>query len=370
MEAIGTLAGGIAHDFNNILGAIVGYAELAGMAKDKDAAAGRLRDLLAAAARGKELVERILVFSRKQEQNRQPIALGPAVQDAAKLLRAMLPASVEIKVSISPDAPQILGDATSIHQIIVNLGTNAAHAMPEGGVIEIGVEQLYLRDSAARAHPDLSEGPHGILTVRDHGHGMDRVVRERAFEPFFTTKPVGSGTGLGLSMVHTIVRSHGGAIDLASEPGVGTTVKCLFPALAPSPAQERAIVGEPPMGMGERVLFVEDDRMLAEMGEARLRSLGYEVTTETSSERAVETFRASPDAFDLVLTDYLMPRMVGLDLARAVHGIRPDIPIVMMTGYIEELPEETIRSAGVRRMLTKPATILQLGEVLHGLLHP
>ncbi|MFI5280744.1 MAG: PAS domain S-box protein [Gemmatimonadales bacterium] len=369
LEAVGTLAGGIAHDFNNILGAIVGYAELAGMATDREAASGRLRDLLAAAARGKDLVERILVFSRRQEQSRQPIALGAAVADATKLLRAMLPASIEMRVTIHPDSPQILGDATSIHQIVMNLGTNAAHAMPEGGVLEIGVESLYLRDSMARAHPDLHEGLHGILTVRDHGHGMDRAIRDRAFEPFFTTKPPGSGTGLGLSMVHTIVRGHGGAIDLASEAGAGTTVKCLFPALVASPAQERATLGEPPMGRGQRVLFVEDDKMLAEMGEARLHSLGYVVTTETSSEHALETFRARPAEFDIVVTDYLMPRMVGLDLARAVHGIRPDIPIVMMTGFIEELPEETIRSAGVRKMLTKPATILQLGEVLHGLLH-
>ena len=368
LEAVGTLAGGIAHDFNNILGAIVGYAELAERAADRDAASARLRDLLAAAARGKELVERILVFSRRQEQRRAPLAIGPAVAEAAKLLRAMLPASVEMQVTIHPDAPQVLGDPTSIHQIVLNLGTNGAHAMPGGGLLEIGVEPVYLRDSAARSHPDLQEGLHAVLTVRDHGRGMDAAVRERVFEPFFTTKPVGSGTGLGLSMVHTIVRGHRGAIDLVSEPGRGTTVTCLFPALAPTPEQERDLHGEPPMGRGERVLFVEDDGMLAEMGAARLLSLGYQVTTETSSERALEIFRAAPGDFDLVLTDYLMPRLVGLDLARAVHAIRPAVPIVLMTGFIEELPEESIRAAGVRQLLTKPATIRELGEALHALL--
>ena len=368
LEAVGTLAGGIAHDFNNILGGIVGYAELAQRAADPQESRKLLAELLKAAMRGKDLVERIMVFSRKQETARSPIALGEAVTDALRLLKASLPASVEIRSSVHPDTPRIMGDATSIQQIVMNLGTNAAHAMPKGGVLDVTVEPLYLRDSVARGHPDLHEGLHARLVVRDSGHGMDRAVRERAFEPFFTTKPPGSGTGLGLSMVHTIVHGCGGAIDVASEPGQGTTVTCLFPALAPTPAEERTVAGEPPMGRGERVLFVEDDRMLADMGEARLEALGYRPVTHTSSEQALAAFRAAPQDYDIVVTDYLMPRMMGLDLAREIHGLRPDVPILMMTGFIEELPPETIAAAGVRRLIGKPATIVQLGTALRELL--
>ena len=231
LEALGTLAGGIAHDFNNILFGIVGYADMIGKATSPEQAAADLAELLKAAVRGRELIERILVFTRRETAERRPFELGPTVAEAAKLLRALLPAPIDVHVSVDAQAPMVLGDATSIHQVLMNLGTNAAHAMPDGGVLEIAVESRYLRDGAARVHARLREGPYAMLTVRDTGAGMPPAVRERAFEPFFTTKGKGVGTGLGLSMVHSIVTAHGGAVDLASEIGKGTTVTCFFPAL-------------------------------------------------------------------------------------------------------------------------------------------
>jgi PAS domain S-box-containing protein len=369
LEAIGTLAGGIAHDFNNILFAIMGYAELMGKAKSPEAAGRDREELLKAAARGRDLVDRILVFSRRQPTERRPLELGQTVQEAVKLLRAVLPSSIDVRVSIHAKAARILADLTSIHQVVMNLGTNAAQSMPGGGTLEIFVEPRYLRDSVVRLHPGLHEGPYGLLTVRDTGVGMEPSVLQRACEPFFTTKSKGSGTGLGLSMVHSIVRAHEGAIDLQSEPGRGTTVVCFFPALPLSPAEERvAEEGEPPTGRGERILLVEDEPSLAEMGARRLESLGYHVTVETDAVRALATFRAQPADFDLLLSDYLMPGMPGLELAREVHNIRPELPIVLLTGFIEELPAETIRTAGVRRLIGKPVTLLELGVAVHDVL--
>ncbi len=364
LEAIGTLAGGIAHDFNNILFGITGYAELIGHAETLEAAKADLAELLRAAARGKALIERILVYSRRQPAERQPLLIGPTVAEAAKLLRATLPPSIEMRLSVHPEAPRVLGDATSIHQVLMNLGTNAAHAMKRGGTLEITVEPQYLRDSVVRSHAGLHEGWYAVLVVRDSGEGMDAAVKARAFEPFFTTKPKGSGTGLGLSMVHTILASHEGAVDIDSEPGRGTTVRCFFPAMTDTPAEEEARAREAPRGHGERVLLVEDEPSLAAMGRRRLEALGYRPTVETDPARALETFRAAPDRFDIVLSDYLMPGMVGIDLAREIHNIRPDLPIVLLTGFIEDLPEETIRAAGVRRLVVKPATLQEIGAAL------
>ncbi len=368
LEAIGTLAGGIAHDFNNILFGITGYAELIGRAKSPEAARADLDELLKAAARGKQLIERILVFSRRQPAERRPFELGPAVAEAAKLLRATLSPAIEVRVAIHPQATRVLGDATSIHQVLMNLGTNAAHAMKSGGLIEIGVEPRYLRDSVVRTHAGLHEGWYAVLSVRDTGEGMDDAVRARAFEPFFTTKPKGSGTGLGLSMVHTIVTSHEGVVDIESAPGRGTTVRCFFPALGDTPAEEQSRAGDVPRGNGERVLLVEDEPSLAAMGRRRLEALGYRATVVSEPVRALETFRAAPGDFDLVLSDYLMPGMVGIDLAREIHNVRPDVPIVMLTGFIEDLPDETIRAAGIRKLVAKPATLSELGEALREVL--
>ena len=369
LEAVGTLAGGIAHDFNNILFAITGYAELIGRGtRSQESVADDLAELMKAARRGKELVERILVFSRRQPSERRPLEIGPTVAEAVKLLRATLPPSIDLRIQVHPQTPRVLGDATSVHQILMNLGTNAAHAMPGGGALEISIEPQYLRDHVVRLHPGLHEGWYAVLVVRDHGTGIDPAVRGRVFEPFFTTKPKGTGTGLGLSIVHTIMRTHEGAIDLDSEPGRGTTVACYFPALAAPVEAERQGEEKAPQGGGEHILLVEDEPSLARMSERRLAAMNYRVTVDTDPVRALETFRARPGDFDLVISDYLMPRMVGLDLARAVHNIRPDLPIMLLTGFIEELPDETIRAAGIRRLVSKPATIHELGRAIHEVL--
>jgi len=370
IEAVGTLAGGIAHDFNNILASIIGYGELVRASLSSEKGAADLAQLLRAAERGKQLVERIMLFSRRQEQARRPLALGETIAEAANLLRATLPASVDIRVEIPPDLPRVSADAVSVQQIIMNLGTNAAHAMPDGGKFHVQVASFYARDSVARAHPGLREGHYVLVEARDTGTGMDRTTRERAFEPFFTTKPPGSGTGLGLSMVHTIMQGHEGLVEIESEPGRGTTIRCFFPALETDVEERLAAHTETPVGHGEGVLVVDDEPGLGRAVERLLQSLGYSVTLETDGIEALERFRADPDAFSVVLTDYLMPRLAGLDLAREVSRLRPGVAVVLQTGFIEDLPLETVAAAGVRRVLRKPATRHMLGEALHEALHP
>jgi CheY-like chemotaxis protein len=251
----------------------------------------------------------------------------------------------------------------------MNLSTNASHAMCAGGVLEIGVQPRYVRDSAARLHPDLHEGPYSVLAVRDTGTGIDPAIRERVFDPFFTTKGE-AGSGLGLATVLGIMREHGGAVLLASgEAGRGTTVECFFPAqdAAPGEAEAPAALGAP-RGSGEHVLYVDDEPSLAQIGERRLAALGYQVTAEIDAEHALELFRSDPERFRLVITDYTMPRLGGLDLARAVTAIRPGIPIMLLTGHLEDLPPEALAHAGIERVLHKPLTANALGLAVAAIL--
>jgi PAS domain S-box-containing protein len=364
MEAVGTLAGGIAHDFNNILGAIIGFAELLHESVAGAQAKADLRELLKASERGKLLVQRILAFSRRQDVQRRPLALAATIEEATRLLRSSLPATIDIRLNVDPASPRVLADPTAVHQVIMNLGTNAAHAMPRGGVFEVTVEPVYVRDSVARAHPDLHEGPYTVVTVRDTGSGMDRSTQQRAFEPFFTTKGPGEGTGLGLAVVHRIIHEHEGAVELDSEIGRGTSFRCYFPALVSDQDEALHEASDIRRGRGERILFVDDEPALVRVNERRLSGIGYFVTTATSPVTAVELFRAQPDNFDLVVTDYWMPHLVGIDLARAIHDVRPDVPILLLTGFMDDLPEETLRAAGVRRVVKKPVTGQELAEVL------
>jgi PAS domain S-box-containing protein len=362
MEAVGTLAGGIAHDFNNLLGAIVGYAELIADSAEGEQVQDDVHQLLTAADRGRQLVEHILAFSRRQEIVRRPVALGQVAQEVHKLLRATLPAAIEIKLHIHPELPRVLADVTSIHQILMNLATNAAHAMPAGGTLSILLEPFYVRDSMARGRADLHEGPYTLLMVSDTGAGMDRATKSRVFEPFFTTKAPGAGTGLGLAVVHGIMRDHDGAVDLESEPGQGTTVRCFFPSLATEaevrPEHSRIV----PRGKGERILFVEDEPSLAQVGARRLARLGYQVSIETDSTRALETIRARPGDFDLLITDYSMPRLNGIQLAQALKETAPGLSIILVTGNFEGISAVDVASAGIGLVLQKPATVQQLGE--------
>jgi PAS domain S-box-containing protein len=370
MEAVGTLAGGIAHDFNNILGAIMGYGELLERATTEPQARADVRGILDAAERGKQLVQHILAFSRRQDLTRKPLAVGPMAAEALKLLRPTLPRSVELKLTVHPEAPRILADATAVHQVLMNLATNAAYAMPDGGTIDVMVDPFYVRDSVARARPDLHEGTYAVLCVRDSGQGMDQATQERAFEPFFTTKPLGQGTGLGLAVVHGIMKEHGGTVEMESQPGTGTTVRCLFPALSRDEEITLAVQETLVQGRGERVLLVEDERALAAVGERHLTALGYSVTVESDPLRALERFRANPTQFDLVITDYSMPRLMGLALAQAVLAIRADVPILMITGFIEDELAEQAAAIGVRRLLRKPVPLAELAEAAHSALLP
>ncbi len=290
--------------------------------------------------------------------------------EALKLLRPTLPAPVEIQLNVHPEAPRILGDATAIHQVLMNLTTNAAYAMPGGGTIDVKVEPFYVRDSVARARPDLHEGTYALLSVRDTGPGMDPTVKERAFEPFFTTKPLGQGTGLGLAVVHGVMKEHGGTVELESELGEGTTVRCLFPALLTDEEVETAIEEVPSRGGGERVLLVEDERPLGAVAERHLAALGYAAVVETDPVKALERFRASPNDFDLIITDYSMPRLMGIELVRSVRAIRGDIPVVMITGFIEDELAEQAAAIGVRQLLRKPVPLSELAEAIRIALEP
>jgi hypothetical protein len=367
LEAVGTLAGGIAHDFNNVLAAIVGYAELLEDSVTDPRARRDLSQIQVAAQRGRGIVERILRFSRRQEGALQPLALDRTVEEAVGLLRATLPPSVDIRVHADPGTPRVLADATSVQQVVMNLGTNAAHAMAAGGALDIRLEPTYVRDSVARAHPGLKEGPYALVAVRDTGTGIDPAILERVFEPFFTTKEAGAGTGLGLAVVHGIMRDHHGAIELESQAGAGTTARCYFPALAYEGELEAVTESPVARGAGQHILLVDDEPTLATVGQRRLEALGYRVTVRTDSREAAAAFEADPEAFDAVITDYFMPRMTGLELALEIARVRPGTPIVLLTGYMEELPQDTLERAGVRRVVQKPVTLDELAAALHEL---
>jgi PAS domain S-box-containing protein len=363
LEAVGTLAGGIAHDFRNILNGIIGFGELLQEQLSGSPGAEDLAELLRFANRGKELVERILTFSRRQEPTLKPLPLKPAVTEAVKLLRSTLPTSVEIEIDLR-DVPRVLADMTSVHQVVTNLATNAAHAMPAGGRLNVVLEPFYVRDSFARANPELHEGEYAVLVVRDTGHGMDAATRARVFEPFFTTKGPGAGTGLGLAMVHGIMKEHAGAVLLASEVDQGTTVRCFFPALHDEARLLAETDAPAPRGQGQRVLYVDDEPGLARVGERRLALLGYQVSVANDGRVALARFLADPAGFDVVVTDFTMPEMSGLELARELTRARPDIPIIMTTGYIDEFPPDAIAQAGVRRLVMKPISMQELGRVV------
>jgi PAS domain S-box-containing protein len=368
MEAVGTLAGGIAHDFHNILGAIIGFAELLKEEVTGEQSQSDLRQIILSADRGKELVERILAFSRRQEPLRRPVSLAPTVTEVSKLLRASLPPSIQIRLVVDAEAPRVMADPASVHQVLMNLGTNAAHAMPSGGMFTISLETFVVPDTMPRLRPELREGRYALVTTHDTGVGMDAAVRERAFEPFFTTKPPGSGTGLGLAVVHGIMKEHGGVIEIESEPERGTTIRCFFPAIVAEPSEAPDAQEDVPRGSGQHILFVEDEALLAQASRRRLTALGYRVSVETDAVAALELFKAAPGDIDLVVTDYWMPHLLGLDLGREVRRIRADVPVIMLTGYMEELVPDVVTAAGITRLLKKPLTGRELGLAVHAVL--
>ncbi len=368
MDAVGTLAGGIAHDFNNILGAILGFAELLSDAVEEGQARRDLEELIAFTQRGKTLVQRIQAFGQRNESERRPLALQDPVAEVESFLRSSLPPNIRIRTRIDPNTPRVHADPSAVHQVLMNLGMNAGHAMPEGGDIEFRTESLYITDSRARAHPDLQEGPHVTLSVRDTGTGIDPELQGRIFEPFFTTKPPGQGSGLGLAIVDRIVREHQGALELKSSPGEGTTVRLILPAVALEEPEAAPLGSDIPTGKGQRVLYVDDEPGLGQVGRRRLEDIGYRVDVATDGKEALNLFRSASPDYDVVITDYLMPHMNGLELAGALTRIRPDIPIIVLTGFIDNLPDDSIRATGVRELLRKPVTTRELAEALAAVL--
>lgn len=369
MEAIGTLAGGISHDFNNILASIMGFTEMA--IEDlpvESPVRNDLTQVLASIHRAKDLVRQILTFSRRKEQEKKPTDIAMVVREALRLLRASIPTTIEIRRNIpiegEEDAGLVLADSTQIHQLLMNMGSNAAHAMREkGGVLEVGLSRVYLDSKAVARLADLYPGEYLKLSVSDTGHGIEPEVLHRIFDPFFTTKGPESGTGLGLSVVYGIVKSHGGAITVESEPGSGATFEVFLPRVE----GEAAVETEEPqeiVGGSERILFVDDEKSLAEMGKRMLEHLGYRVNCMTSSLEALELFRSDPDRFDLVITDQTMPHMTGIQLAEEVLSIRPDMPIILCTGYSEVATFERVKAAGIRRLLMKPLGARNFGETI------
>jgi PAS domain S-box-containing protein len=369
MEAIGTLAGGIAHDFNNLLTAINGYTELAGDAVAKGGPAWHnLQEVLAATRRAKDLVRQILTFSRHGEQEQKPVALPAIVREAMRLLRASLPATIEIRQRIDPGCGSVLADPTQMHQVLMNLCANAEYAMRDrGGLLEVGLDGVDVDAEFAIRHPGLAIGPHVRLTVRDTGPGMPPSVRERIFDPFFTTKGPGEGTGLGLAVVHGIVTSHRGVITVDSAPGLGTRFEVFLPRLdAPEHAPTRA---EPPIPGGtERILFVDDEPLLTHLWDRMLQGLGYRVLSCTDGLEALEIFRATPEAFDVVITDQTMPKITGEELARELLRLRPDLPIILCTGFSHTMTEEKAKAMGVRAYLTKPLARRDIAQAIRRVL--
>jgi PAS domain S-box-containing protein len=371
MEAIGTLAGGIAHDFNNLLAVILGNVVLGrrDMAASPEALLS-LDEIKKAAERAKNLVQQILTFSRKRSPERQTLALRPILEEALKLLRSTLPAGIEMVANLTDTPLTVCADANQIEQVVMNLCTNAWQAMDDNvGWIEIGLESVRLEPEAAGALDGLTPGDYARIAVSDRGHGMDEATRLRIFEPFFTTKEVGKGTGLGLSVVHGIVKAHQGAIAVESAPERGTTVTVFLPlTLEAVDTLPLHIAPVADSGHGQRVLYVDDEIAMVRLVQRMLDRLGYRTTGFTVPTAAVNALRTVPHDFDLVVTDYNMPRMSGLEVAREVRRIRPDLPVVITAGYITDELRTNAFLAGVRHVVFKPNAIDELCRIIHQLL--
>jgi len=356
IQAIGTLAGGIAHDFNNILFPIVGYTELTmDEVPDDSVAHNNLEEILKAANRAKDLVQQILTFSRQSGQERKPVKVHLVIKEALKLLRASIPASIEIIHKIDDDCHPVMGDATQIHQVIMNLCTNAYQAMQDtGGTLEVSLSEVDVGYEVTVEKIGMQPGKHLQLLVRDEGCGMDAAVLNRIFEPYYTTKEQGKGTGLGLSVIHGIVKNHRGDISVTSSPGKGTTFKVYLPITEDADLVKEF---EPSNGAAkgnEHILLIDDEEQIVSMEQQMLENLGYEVTARTDSNEALKEFSEKPQNFDLVITDMTMPHMTGDELAQKLLDIKPDIPVILCTGFNEDITEEKALSMGIQKFVMKP----------------
>lgn len=370
LESIGTLAGGIAHDFNNILVGIIGYAELARARLPASHPVGDdLSHVLSAANRARELVRQILTFSRKRPPEKQIIALAPIVRDTLKLLRATLPAAVEIRAELEPGVGSVFADPTQLHQALLNLATNGAHAIGGApGRLVVSLEEMVATPALLEAHPCLADGRWACLSVTDTGRGMDTETLTHVFEPFFTTKDLGEGTGLGLAVVHGIIEAHFGIITVESALGNGSTFRIYLPLasepVGPPPCEENT-----PSGNGRHILVVDDEAMVCEVARTFLEELGYQITTCHSPERALEEFTTAPAKFGALLTDLNMPHINGLELVRRIRANCPvgaALPCVLFTGFVGSAgTEQEALELGLREILNKPFTRHSLGLAIH-----
>lgn len=368
MEAIGTLAGGIAHDFNNILCIINGYAEMA-MLKDGLATDTQeyIREMIVGCSRASELVQQILTFSRQKDLERKPLMLSMLVKETLKLLRASLPSTIEIRSTIDDDKSLIMADTTQMHQVLMNLCTNAAHAMEnQAGILDV---KLARTDIEKEHSSQLKPGPHLRLSISDNGRGMDRTILDRIFDPYFTTKEAGEGTGLGLAVVHGIVNSYGGEIKVASEVGKGSSFHILFPVIGEQRGDyhPELQINTLPQGK-EHVLFIDDEELVLSLYTDMLEQLGYSVTATTNASEALSMFKKAPSSFDLVLTDLTMPHLPGDILTQKILHHRPDMPIIIYTGYSSRFSQEHAQALGARKYLMKPLVFEQLAQALREVL--
>ncbi len=368
MEAIGTLAGGIAHDFNNILSVVIGYTEISATNVEKGTTLhNNLKEVLKAGERAKDLVNQILTFSRQSKQDLKPVQVKLIAKETLKFIRASLPSTIEIHQKLKSET-NVFGDPTKIHQVLMNLCTNAGHSMAEkGGVLDVRLTDVELDADYAAKHFDIKPGPYLKLSVSDTGHGMPPGLLEHIFDPFFTTKQQGEGTGMGLSVVHGIVKSHGGTISVYSEPGEGSIFNVYLPAIESTLEQKTREEKPVPTGT-ERILFVDDEQALVNMGKQLLESLGYEVTIRSSSIEALELFKVQPDKFDLVITDLTMPNMTGDELAQKLMAIRPDIPVILCTGFSTKMDAEKTKKIGIRAFILKPVIKQDIAEIIRKVL--
>jgi PAS domain S-box-containing protein len=370
MEAVGTLAGGIAHDFNNILAAIIGFSEIAReKTPEGSPARSHMERVFAAGIRGRELVKQILAFSRQTEQTKQPLKLAPVIKETLKLLRASLPSTIDIRTSLQGESGFVLADPTQMQQVLMNLCTNAAHAMRRrGGRISIDVTGFGFSSPDNAPGPTMSPGLYTKLSVRDEGEGMSPETIEHIFEPFFTTKPTGEGTGLGLSVVHGIVTSHGGTITVSSEPDKGSTFTIYLPKFIEEQFRDSQD-GDRSIPRGhERVLFIDDEEDIAAMCDEMLTDLGYRVTSRTAPREALALFRLDPFRFDLVISDQTMPEMTGVDVAGEILTLRADIPIIMCTGFSYLVDADSAKAAGIKAFVMKPLTKKEIAMTIRKVL--
>ncbi len=369
MESIGTLTGGVAHDFNNILGIIIGNTELAlDDTQAENPAHVYLEEIKTAGLRAAGIVRQLLNFSRKTEQKLKPVSAAEVLEEGIRLLRSTIPTTIEIRSTISDTEAVIMGDAIGIHQTLLNICTNALQEMEEnGGVLEIGLETVNLDKAAVKRYPDLAPGDYAKITICDTGPGIRPDIIERIFDPYFTTKPVGKGTGMGLAVVHGIVKNHGGEITVSSPPGKGAVFSIFFPVVVKEAEKEPSAPAEIPWG-GESILFVDDEPSITELVGKMLERLGYRVQTRENPQEALELFQNAPDRFDLVITDMTMPHMTGIQLYERLKAIREDIPVIICTGHSPLIDEKKAGELGIGALIIKPVVMREMARTIRSVL--